>query len=179
MATRLFSFRELGLELQTAVVFGTLSLILSLVIGIASGNNVGNALVTSLILMLVFSGLGYGIIMVVRNFVPELLVVFNARHDVDHTGDAINLNPDQSQEAIGQDSYGEGLEGEDSGVPGDRAGDKDFEPLDSNEMKQYRTGSEASDAKIGKHIVVDQKKIKYEPKIVAEAIRTMMRRDND
>ncbi|HPB82209.1 MAG TPA: hypothetical protein PK200_09250 [Spirochaetota bacterium] len=179
MATRLFSFRELGLELKTALVFGTLSLILSLVIGIAAGNNFGNALVTSLVLMLVFTGIGYGIILVLRNFVPELLEVFNVRPDVDHTGDAINLNTDQSPEVDGQDSYGEGLEGEDSGVPGDRAGDKDFEPLDRNEMKQYSTGRETSDTKIGKHIVVDQKKIKYEPKIVAEAIRTMMRRDND
>ena len=183
MVARLFSFRELGLEIKTAVIFGTISLVLSLVIGIASGNNFGNALITSMILMLVFSGLGYGIILVLNNFVPEFLEVFrkfNEPSNVDHTGDTIDINNEKVSETAEQDGFGEISEGEGSGSPRSEAGDPvDFEPLETKDMKRYNTGSEKQDAKLGKHIVVDQKKVKYEPKIVAEAIRTMMRRDND
>ena len=35
------------------------------------------------------------------------------------------------------------------------------------------------ESKMGKHILVEEKRVKYEPKIVAEAIRTMISRDND
>jgi len=180
MAARLFSFREMGLELKTAVLFGMISLVLSLVIGIASGNNFGNALITSMILMLVFSGLGYGVIFVLRNFVPEFLEVFNSSSGVDHTGDTIDLNNEQVSDDTVPEGVGDTLDTDDSGLPGGKAGDTvDFEPLETKEMKRYSTGSEKQDSKLGKHIVVDQKKVKYEPKIVAEAIRTMMRRDND
>lgn len=180
MAVRMFSFRELGLELKTAVVFGTASLALSLIIGMMSGNNFGNALLTSVILMMVFSGLGYGIIIVLRNFVPEFLELFNTGSNVDRTGDTISLTDDQPSEFTGAvEGEGDSDSGE-SEVFGRKAGDSiDFEPIEMKGMKQYRTGSETPEPRLGKHIVVDQKKVKYEPKIVAEAIRTMMRRDND
>lgn len=182
MLPQLGIFREFGPEVKAAAFFGAGSFFLSLVIGLAAGNTLGNAFLTSFVMALVFSILGYAAVTVVKRFVPELFEVFagaSAPGAGEYPGEA-PVSPERADSRpVEGDSgeTGEAVEG------GEKAAEMksgiDFEPVDSASYARYSTKPEMAEGKLGKHIVVNQKKVKYEPKIVAEAIRTMMKRDNE
>jgi len=184
MSSFLSQIKYLGIELKVTFLFGVTSLILSLLGGLLAGNGFGNALVTSLTMMLVFSALGYAIVFVLKRFVPEVFETLQSAQTVEeipaaggrferNIGDAGEDMREMQPEAASEETEFAGMD-----VP-KRSGGIDFEPMDRAELKQFNSRAYVGEGRMGKHIVVDEKKIKYEPKVVAEAIRTMMKRDNE
>ncbi len=184
MSSFLTQIKYLGIELKVTFFFGVTSLILSLLVGLLAGNGIGNALVTSLTMMLVFSVLGYAIVFVLKRFVPEVFETLQSSQPAEempaaggrferNIGDGGEEVREMQSETVSEEQDLAGLEGP------KRSTGIDFEPMDKAELKRFNSRADVSEGKMGKHIVVNEKKIKYEPKIVAEAIRTMMKRDNE
>lgn len=173
MELRMGGLSGFTIELKSAALFGLTALVLSFVTGMASGNSLGYALFKSSIITLVFGAIGYGAVVVLRRFVPELIEILGPAAAPEDGTDAVVSAPG---------------EGTDEGQPGADQGDKEkkpdaglekeFEPLKSGDLKSYTSGPAPLDGKMGKHFVSEQKTVKYEPKIIAEAIRTMIRRDD-
>ena len=70
MISRVINIREFDLEVKAAVLFGLSALVLSTLIGVISGNGFSAVLLKSFLMTMVFAALGYGIITVVKKFVP-------------------------------------------------------------------------------------------------------------
>ncbi|MBP7584164.1 MAG: hypothetical protein KBA61_09040 [Spirochaetes bacterium] len=159
-------------EVKSAAVFALAALVLSLITGIAAGNNLANALVTSVILTLVFAAIGYGAVVVLRRFVPELIEALgNASRGA---GEFEDVSVAQEAGAAAERAVDAGQE-----LPerkSDEKLEKEFTPFGKGDFKNL--GSTTGDGKLGTHFVKEQKTVKYEPKIIAEAIRTMIRRDD-
>lgn len=161
-------FKEIDLKYRFSVVFGIIALLLSIIIGLFTGNDVGLVIIRSMIMTIAFVVIGYGVIFIVQKFVPEMLSLAGSDEpvqveDVQIDSEAVvpEINGDEVVEEM-PDS------GEDDSVP----------LVDSTLKKDYFNIGE-EEGKLGKHIIVDESKIKYEPKIMADAIRTMLKRDEE
>ena len=175
------SFESVKIEYKTGAVFGVLALVLSIAVGLAAGNTVLYSFGRALFLGIVFACLGTGLTMLLRKYVPEVFT--------------------SSEGSAGPAAYDEGTAGSDFGssagvsavdtsapvsssfdVSSDTAGggeEQGFVPLG-----EYVAGQQYGDehlqtkgsVSVGKHIL-EEKGVKYEPKIIADAIRTMMSKD--
>ena len=161
-------FKEIDLKYRFSAVFGIIALLLSIIIGLFTGNDVGLVIIRSMIMTIAFVVIGYGVIFIVQKFVPEMLSLEGSDEpvqveDVQIDSEAVvpEINGDEVVEEM-PDS------GEDDSVP----------LVDSTLKKDYFNIGE-EEGKLGKHIIVDESKIKYEPKIMADAIRTMLKRDEE
>ena len=126
---------------------------------------------------MVFAALGYGIITVVKKFVPELYEVMAAPGAVEgapgHGDDRASMGGrDAEKVSIMSESKNEGKDD-------DAAGEEEFVPMKDSDLPKYTYDDSIDKGKMGKHVVVNERKIKHEPRLMAEAIRTMIRRDND
>jgi hypothetical protein len=154
------------LKYRFSLLFGIIALILSIIIGLFAGNDIGIVFIRALVMTIAFMVLGYGIIFIVQRFVPEMLGVVRSDEFVredDVQVDSEAVVPETIGDVVQKD-VSEG--GEDESVP----------LVDSMLKKDYFNIGE-EERKLGKHIVVDESTIKYEPKIMADAIRTMLKRD--
>ena len=161
-------FKEIDLKYRFSAVFGIIALLLSIIIGLFTGNDVGLVIIRSMIMTIAFVVIGYGVIFIVQKFVPEMLSLEGSDEpvqveDVQIDSEAVvpEINGDEVVEEM-PDS------GEDDSVP----------LVDSTLKKDYFNIGE-EEGKLGKHIIVDESKIKYEPKIMADAIRTMLKIDEE
>lgn len=141
------------LLIKFVAVFAVLGLVISTVFGILGGNRLAPLIVTSLVCTLLSAAVGGGAYKILEQRVPEFLEFFQptAGYADDEYGDA---------------EYGEGEEGEYAGGEGAEGMDGDDE-------------GGADGGVFGDHIIVNKIKIKNEPKLLAEAIRTMMARDEE
>jgi hypothetical protein len=155
------------LKYRFSLLFGIIALILSIIIGLFAGNDIGIVFIRALVMTIAFMVLGYGIVFIVQKFVPEMLGVVRSdeliREDNVQVDSEAVVSEIMSDEVVHED-VSEG--GEDESVP----------LVDSTLKKDYFNIGE-EERKLGKHIVVDESTIKYEPKIMADAIRTMLKRD--
>jgi hypothetical protein len=169
MEMRLGSLSAQGLETKSAAVFGIIALVISFILGLVAGNGLGFVLMRSLILSLIFAGIGFGAIVVLRKFVPEFIEVLESSasasreesEDVD-VGESVPTSSESAPStAVGEESSGE----------------KQFQPLGKDDFMRVGVDSGIGEGKLGRHFVDEKKTVKYEPKIIADAIRTMIRRD--
>jgi hypothetical protein len=161
-------FKEIDLKYRFSVVFAVIALILSGIIGLFAGNNIGLVVIRSMIMTIVFMILGYGVIFIIQKFVPEILGIVGS--DEPLPSDEVQID----SEAVASEINGDEIVQEDA----PDFGEDDSVPLvDSTLKKDYFNIGKEEEGKLGKHIIVDESKIKYEPKIMADAIRTMLKRD--
>lgn len=174
MELRMGGLSGFTIELKSAALFGIIALVLSFITGIAAGNSLGYALFKSFIITLVFGAIGYGAVVVLRRFVPELIEILGPAPAQDDGTEAVlpSAEPGTGGDQAGPENPGEKEKKPDAGL------EKEFEPLKSGDFKSYSSVAAPEDGKMGKHFVSEQKTVKYEPKIIAEAIRTMIRRDD-
>lgn len=131
--------------------FAALGLILSVSFGFVGGNRIFPLIMTAVVCTALSGGLGAGTYKVLEQRVPEFFDLFRGPQGFEE-GTDIELGDD------GEDH--------DDEMSADRSGDDD-------------DGGVQSDAKqFGDHIIVDKIKIKNEPKLIAEAIRTMLAKDD-
>lgn len=159
------SLGDLDSKIRFAGIFGVAAFVLSLAVGLASGNFITGALATSFVMAAVFMILGYGIVFVVSRYVPELLELV-VRRDREAPAEASPASPQS---------------GADTAEPGTDAAPEspaeEFKPLTSDSYTKMESIPAGGEGKLGKHIVMNERKVKYEPKLMAEAIRTMIKKD--
>ena len=181
------TLRGIDLEYKLGVLLGTASLFISLLLGLISGNTLVSALVKSVAFMFIFIVVGFGSGYVLKRFVPEVYEILSARGsgeeqrpaedgaDADFNGASIEGvetaegEADRQPRRTASEEFTDGAE--------DAGAEEKFVPTGSDGYEKLST-ADAARGKLGKHLF-EEKKIKYEPKIMAAAIKTMMSRDND
>ncbi|HRZ27158.1 MAG TPA: hypothetical protein P5295_10150 [Spirochaetota bacterium] len=193
------ALKNIGIDLKLTAVFGVTALVLSLLTGIVSGISGSVVAVRSILMAIVFSVLGYAAVFVVKRFVPEFYEMIADRAE----GLAVDVAPENKSEDAGTPSVEEednpdaAMYDEAGAAPGPEARPKksgaqdegfaEFKEADFPRMASGSTGDTAlnatlqsSDAKkYGKHILVKDEFVRYEPKLMADAVRTMLRKDED
>lgn len=179
--------KNLQIELKIGAFLGLIALVLSLLTGIIAGISPGIVFLRAFFGMLIFAGIGYGAVTVLKKFVPEI-----GSLSTDTSGEAGDLeagiddSPDE--ERISVLSGDEGLE-----TPADSFTELNTDEIprvqpegDGFEPQSPLSGPEGSQSaatpssgKLGKHIIADEELFKYEPKLMAEAVRTMMSKDEE
>lgn len=166
-------FGELGVELKSGIIFSVIAFFLSIIAGLAGGVPSGIILFRSFVIAPVFFVVGYGIVLVIKKFVPELYELFGS----------IKVSSEDSVEDIEipfEDSGNTGTlapEKADSGFS--EFTEKDYDRLQTINDTGLDSALNTSGTKLGKHIIVDNQLNSYEPKLMAQAIRTMMSKDKD
>ena len=115
--------------------------------------------------------MGYCIGYIILKYVPEILGVFNIQFEGDSGSDVADDNAESR-----------GLNAEEIGVAGG-GGDSSFSEMKTDELPRMSGDSgglddtsDLSEGKFGKHILEDDA-MQYEPKLMAQAVRTMMAQD--
>jgi hypothetical protein len=169
----MIKFGELGIELKSGMFFSVLALILSLLAGLAGGVPMGVVLFRSLVITPVFFVVGFGIILVVKNFVPEVYELLSNLRTTEDPAEKVDITNDLSS-----GSSEEMPENSDTGFSEFTA--KDYDRLQTVNDSGLDGALNASGGKLGKHIIVNENQFNsYEPKLMALAIKTMMSKDKD
>lgn len=145
--------------------FAILGAIISSVCGFLVGNRVSYIFIVSLLSTFAFGGLGFGVFSVLQKKVPEFLE-FLSTFSIGGFGG----------EGHADDSFHDHEGMEPSSVSG--ASSDDFGVQAVGDQTMDAKLAMAKSGKFGDHIIVDKIAIKNEPKLMAEAIRTMMAKDD-
>jgi len=187
----MIQFGELGIEVKSGIFFSVFAFILSIFAGFAGRVPVGMIFFRSLVIAPVFFVVGFGIILVVKNFVPEIYEMLSTlKTSSEDSAEKVEISLDTPENLSVEPQ-----EKTDSGFS--EFTEKDYERLqtvkDSDKIQAVKDSDRAqtsgdsgldsilntSGAKLGKHIIVDNQMNSYEPKLMAQAIRTMMSKDKD
>lgn len=168
----------LGIETKSGLIFAAAGFALSFITGFAAGISFSVVIIRSIITALVFSFIGYSAVIIFRKYVPEVYEIIS--------------NPEESDQADANDQRGEDGDNftrdddtfvsmeeaeDDSGFTG--FDDKSYERLSSVQDQGLNSELNVSEGKMGKHIIVKDQFNGYEPKLMADAVRTMMSKDKE
>jgi len=166
-------FDQIKFEYKFGIVFSAVALVLSLATGFIAGISAGVVIVRGLVIAAVFFGMGFSVIMVVKRFVPEAYDVLSS--------------PREPQTGEGEAAAGDAMPQVDE--PYQEAGEeppqftefteKDFDRYNTPGDSGIESSPDVSGGKLGKHVLVEQQFSGYEPKLMAQAIKTMMSKDKD
>jgi len=173
-------FEQMGIEQKYGAVFGAAAFILSFLTGLVSGVSFSVTIIRSLIMAPVFFIVGYGTVAVLKKFVPEIyeaLVAAGEKRSESGPEGQAEINLSDIEPGTDADEYGES--GKDKGEEFTEFTQKDFDRYKTTEDSGLDAAFNASGGKMGKHIIVQEQFNSYEPKIMAQAIRTMMSKDKD
>jgi hypothetical protein len=170
-------FEQMGIEQKYGAVFGLAAFIFSFLTGLVSGVSFSVTVIRSLIMAPVFFIVGYGIITVLKKYVPEIYEALAAAGKSGESGLEGQAEINLSDIEPGADEYGES--GKEKGEEFTEFTQKDFDRYKTTEDSGLDTALNTSGGKMGKHIIVQEQFNSYEPKIMAQAIRTMMSKDKD
>jgi len=173
-------FKQMGIEQKYGAVFGLAAFILSLLTGLVSGVSFSITIIRSLIMAPVFFIVGYGTIAVLKKYVPEIYqALASAGANLSESGseEQAEVNLADLQTGGAADEYDES--GKEKGEEFTEFTQKDFDRYKTTEDSGLDAAFNASGGKMGKHIIVQEQFNSYEPKIMAQAIRTMMSKDKD
>lgn len=179
----MIQFGELAIEVKSGILFCLIAFIFSIFAGFAGGVPAGMVFFRGFIIAPVFFVVGFGIILVIKKFVPELYeMLSNLNTSQEDDAGKVEINIDDASGNAGE----ENSEKSDSGFS--EFTEKDYERLQSvrDSDRSQTVGDSGLDGvlntsggKLGKHIIVDNQMNSYEPKLMALAIRTMMSKDKD
>ncbi|MBN2160592.1 MAG: hypothetical protein JW807_14480 [Spirochaetes bacterium] len=185
----MISLQKINLEYKSTALFGCTALILSFVTGFMAGIQWNYVLIRSLVLTIIFSAIGFGICYILRKFVPEAYEFLSMRaaggksaaeaEEIDiENGAGPDSSSIPSDEGMGEP---EAVTDAVSAAPSE----DEFKELDNEALAHYSTGTAGGSGintaagRLGKHVLEKEKLAKYEPKIMAQAVRTMMSRDKE
>ncbi|MBN2040966.1 MAG: hypothetical protein JW864_13055 [Spirochaetes bacterium] len=175
------NYKNFAIEYITALIFGVLGLLLSLFAGFISGNKIISVFVRSVIITIGFAFIGYICLIIVKKFVPEIYQVFsniNENKEVNLNNDRDNSKGSEidSAENMPETSIAEADSGTETRVPDVELEDQ-FNTLEKEQAGESFLSKDKVDAGTASKSFSREKNITYEPKIAAQAIRTMMKRD--
>jgi len=176
----MLNLKNLNLEYKSTVLFGASALIMSLVTGVLMGIQWDTAVLRSFILAAVFAGIGFGACAVLKKHVPEVyaaLVSLASRAGREASGSpAAAPDEDIKDDRVHVESAS--VSSEPSTMKAEPAfKDMDKEILDHYASSPSNAGVNTASGKLGKHVLQKEKLAKYEPQIMAKAVRTMMKKD--
>ncbi|PJZ56517.1 hypothetical protein EHQ76_19745 [Leptospira barantonii] len=155
----------MNLQVAFIGVFAVIALVVSPVCGFVTGNSIGHVLLVTVLSVVAFAVLGFGVHAILEMKVPEFLdFLANA------AGEYIP--------ATASDADGAGSGAHDYSS---HASDSEFSSGDgpsNSEVFASATPKRQKSGNFGDHIMVENIAIKNEPKLMAEAIRTMLARDD-
>jgi len=184
-------FGELSVELKSGIVFSVAAFVFSILAGIAGKVPVGMILLRAVLMAPVFFAAGFGMILVVKKYVPEVYeVLSDLKISTEDSSEKIEIpvEPVESVREVFTEKPDPGFS---------EFTEKDYERLqtvrDSDKIQAVRDSDNLQSAgdsgldsvlnssagKLGKHIIVENQLNSYEPKLMAQAIRTMMSKDKD
>ena len=155
------------LAINFGVFFGIVGLLISLIFSIFSKNPIFAILTNILISTIVSVIIGIVVFFILKQKVPEILEVFESE-----TGSLRSYKEQEEEELEGVYDYSsDTLETSESlNLSGSNDTTDEIAPI------KVETSGEKT-KHFGDHIVVDKITIKNEPKLMAEAIRTMLSKD--
>ncbi len=188
--------KRIPVEIRSAVIMGLAALLITFMVSVLAGNDPGQIIGRTIVMTLVFAVIGLGAMIVLKQFVPEVYNIFSGSFEAESAPpepeEAVINSQGSSRESTGSQQGREqekeevertdpGEEIPEPGTPEDtREGyDEAFTPLDKEDYPRATVSQDAAQGKMGKHIILDEKKVQYEPKVMAEAIRTIMSRDKE
>lgn len=167
-------FDQIQIELRFGIYFSVIALVLSIATGFIAGIPVGVILIRGIIIAAVFFGIGSAVMFIVKKFVPEIyeaLSVKKGPESIEH-----EIHAEGSEETGAADySYTEPPEPPEF----TEFTQKDFDRYDTTKEPGFDSEPNPAQGKMGKHVVVQEQFKSYEPKIMAQAVRTMMSKDKD
>jgi hypothetical protein len=183
----MINYKSIGAEYITGAFLGGLALVISLLIGFISGNRMSLVFFRTVINTLLFTGIGIVCIFVIKKFVPEVYQVFSTLNDAENIEIKTEEFKDNTKaESSSTSEIASGIndmtepETKSSLNHEDKELENEFNILDK-QPAEFSDGSDFSsnDSNIENNTrgTVKNKSIKYEPKIAAQAIRTMMKKD--
>ncbi len=173
---------EIKIEYRFSAVFAALSFVFSLAIGLIAGIDVSVVVVRTIFSVVIFGLLGYAAAFVLSKYVPEVLSLIRSSDS-----EEIDILPESglggaADSETADESTGAFSEMDESSLPRvERSTNQGFEDSLNDDLGSFssRSGVDPAGGKLGKHIISEDKKFKYEPKLMAQAVRTMMRKDVD
>jgi hypothetical protein len=183
----MISIRSISLGYKASAIFAVLALVLSLVTGFAAGIMWDVVLVRSVILMALFAGIGFGISIIIQKFVPEVYQFLSSLAGAGQATDSGEPEVDLSGMGAEPAAGGEASLPEENIEAGGQAAvtlPEEFTELEKEGLAHYSTSSGGTSVntrsgKLGKHVLEKEKMAKYEPKIMAQAVRTMMSKERE
>ncbi|EQA53322.1 hypothetical protein [Leptospira kmetyi] len=155
----------MNLQVAFIGVFAVIALVLSPICGFVTGNSIGHILLVTVLSVVAFAVLGFGVHAILEMKVPEFLdFLANAAGEyVPAASDADGAGAGGGHDYTSHASDTEFSSGD---------GPSNSEVFASATPKRQKSGN------FGDHIMVENIAIKNEPKLMAEAIRTMLARDD-
>lgn len=175
--------KNVSIDYKIIGFFGVTATIISLFVGMISGVAASDLFIRILIILPVFSGMGFGIIYILKRFVPEAYdMLTNSPNDAEELTDADSEMKEEeySSEYVKTESESESTSDDEEKSEFKELTGNDFQEITDNDIGvSDKTFSGSEGQKLGKHLVSNEKFGNYEPKIMAEAVRTMMSKDED
>ena len=165
---------ELGIEFKSGILFSIIALILSMVAGLIGSVPFGMIIFRSLVIIPLFFFVGFGVLIIMKKFVPEVYEAITNDKETESGASVENVDISYRDEGF-ESEYSENKEENFTEFTED-----DFDKVQSTNSTNADDVHDTSGGKLGKHIIVDNQQLNgYEPKVMAEAIRTMMSKDKD
>lgn len=169
----MINLKDIDIEYISSAIFGLTGLILSLFIGFISGNAISLVIIRALIITIIFSILGFACILIIKKYVPEIYKIFTSINN----NEEVEIKPENLEEDIkDKKPIIDSSVSEEINLHEDKR-DEELENEFNTFDNQSEEDSYASKRVVDSKNIFNEKKIKYEPKIAAQAIRTMLKRD--
>jgi hypothetical protein len=180
----MIDLKKIDIKFVFSAVFGIIALILSVFAGIFSGNGLSTIIFRTFTNTILFSVIGFFCLLVFKKFVPEVYQIIESLNNPEVE---VNVNSSAKENEPGK-AQDENKEYEDKGAQASISdnvsletsrNDKELEStFNTLEKDSYRnSSSDMDDNYTANKSGSKDMKIKYEPKIAAQAIRTMLKKD--
>ncbi|EPG75835.1 hypothetical protein LEP1GSC058_0692 [Leptospira fainei serovar Hurstbridge str. BUT 6] len=157
----------MNLQIAFLAFFAFLGLVVSAVCGFMAGNYISHILFITFLSTVGMGVFGFGVYTILEMKVPEFLELLR-----NFGGSYVSAEDGEAREGGSAGFYGERIDSDMSGVNFDS-------PSSPDEIRTTVAGIPRKKAdKFGDHIMVENIAIKNEPKLMAEAIRTMLAKDD-
>ena len=182
----MINLKSIDIEYIICAAFGIIALIISLVIGAFSGNRAGLVFQRAFITAIIFTVIGFISIFIIKKYVPEVYQLITSGYDNEdleikaenpvNQDDKANISDEgaENKSELNNSTESEGslkISREDTDL------ENEFTTLDKQSGEDYSLNAQQNNSNLFPKDAFKDKKIKYEPKIAAQAIRTMMKRD--
>ncbi len=174
----MLKLKGLGIEIKSGLFFAVVGFLFSFITGFVAGISFSVVILRSVITALIFSFLGYVAVIIIRKYVPEIYEMFFMQEDSAQE-EATEQRAENGDGFTRADEIIESAEesGDNSGFRG--LDDQSYERLTSVQNQELDSDLNISAGKMGNHIIIQDQFNGYEPKLMADAVRTMMSKDKE
>ncbi|MBP7901603.1 MAG: hypothetical protein KA015_02180 [Spirochaetes bacterium] len=164
--------RNIGWNIRITLIAGGAAFLISLLSGLVSGNPFAVVLLRAVLFASVFAGLSFGSLFVLKKFVPEFFdTLFSVLPEIKQEDDSLSDESAEHSPLSETGEYGAETEASQSGETFDAP--PSFAPTGLDQISASSSSLNPGKKKL------EEQALKFQPKIMAEAVRTMMNKDNE